>query len=185
MVDFDIILGMDWLSPHYAILDCRAKNMTLAMPGVPRVEWRGTLDHIPSRVISFFKAQRIVEKGCDRYLTYVRDVSIDTLSVDSVPVVRDFPDLFPADLLGLPPDRDIDFGIDLFPGTQPISIPLDCQYDDLHLLVLKDKVQHGDARDARDIPIGEDGHARLDLLVCLNMEFDISEYFPVAAMYLH
>ncbi|XP_070010704.1 uncharacterized protein [Nicotiana sylvestris] len=86
MVDFDIILGMDWLSPHYATLDCHAKTVTLAMPGIPRVEWSGTLYHTLSRVISFLKAQRMVEKGCVAYLAYVRDVSIDTPSVDSVPI---------------------------------------------------------------------------------------------------
>ncbi|XP_070005680.1 uncharacterized protein [Nicotiana sylvestris] len=126
MVDFDIILGMDWLSPHYAILDCHTKILTLAMPGVPRVEWRGTLDHTPSRVVSFLKAHCMVEKGCDAYLAYVRDVSIDNPSVDSIPVVRDFPDVFPVVLSGMPPDRDIDFGIDLLPGTQPFSIPPHC-----------------------------------------------------------
>ncbi|XP_070024842.1 uncharacterized protein [Nicotiana sylvestris] len=115
---------MDWLSPHHAILDCHAKTVTLAMPGIPRIEWSGTLDHTPNRVISFLKAQRMVEKGCAAYLAYVRDVSTDTPSVDSVPVVRDYPDVFPADLPGMPPDRDIDFGIDLLPDTQPISIPL-------------------------------------------------------------
>ncbi|XP_070019856.1 uncharacterized protein [Nicotiana sylvestris] len=83
MVDFDIILGMDWFLTHYAILDCHAKIVTLAIPVIPRVEW----------------------------------------SVDSVPVVRDFPDVFPANLPGMPHDRDIDFGIDMLPGTQPISIP--------------------------------------------------------------
>ncbi|XP_070040266.1 uncharacterized protein [Nicotiana tomentosiformis] len=43
--------------------------------------------------------------------------------VESVPVVRDFPDVFPADLSGMPLDRDSDFGIDLLPDTQPIFIP--------------------------------------------------------------
>ncbi|XP_070017561.1 uncharacterized protein [Nicotiana sylvestris] len=117
MVDFDIILGMDWLSSQYAILDCHAKTVTLAMPGIPRIEWSGTFDHTPSRVISFLKAQCMVEKGCAAYLAYVGDVSADTPSVDSVPVVRDFPDVFPADVSGMPPDRDIDFGIDLLQGT--------------------------------------------------------------------
>lgn len=65
----------------------------------------------------------MVKKGCDAYLAYVRDVSIDTPSVDSVPVVRDIPDVFPANLLGMMPDRNIDFGIDILPGTHPISIP--------------------------------------------------------------
>ncbi|XP_023773747.1 uncharacterized protein LOC111922420, partial [Cyanistes caeruleus] len=123
MVDFDVILGMDWLSPCRAILDCHAKTVTLAMPGVPRIEWRGVTDYIPGRVISYLKAQQMVGKGCLAYLAFVRDVGSETPSIDSVPVVREFPDVFPADLPGMPPDRDIDFGIDLVPGTQPISIP--------------------------------------------------------------
>ncbi|XP_070015585.1 uncharacterized protein [Nicotiana sylvestris] len=123
MVDFDVILGMDWLLPHYATLDCHIKIVTLAMPGVSRVEWRGTLDHTPCRVVSFPKAQRMVSKGYDAYLTYVIEVSVDTPIVDSVLVVWDFPDVFATDLRGMPPDRDIGFSIDLLPGTQPISIP--------------------------------------------------------------
>ncbi|XP_070034880.1 uncharacterized protein [Nicotiana tomentosiformis] len=123
MVDFDVILGMDWLSPYHAILHCQAKTMTLAVPGLPRLEWRGTLDYIPSRVVSFPKAQWMVEKGCEAYLAFMRDVSFDTPIIESVPVVRDYPDVFLADLPGMPPDRDINFGIDLLPGTQPISIP--------------------------------------------------------------
>ncbi|XP_019255113.1 PREDICTED: uncharacterized protein LOC109233700, partial [Nicotiana attenuata] len=101
MVDFDIILGMDWLSPDHAILDC----------------------HSTRSVISYVKARRMVEKGCLAYLAYVRDSSAEVPHIDSVPIVREFPDVFPSDLPGMPPDRDIDFCIDLAPGTQPISIP--------------------------------------------------------------
>ncbi|XP_070053920.1 uncharacterized protein [Nicotiana tomentosiformis] len=123
MVDFDVILGMDWLSPCHAVLDCHAKMVTLAMPGFPRVEWSGSVDYVPSRVISYLKAQRMVEKGCLSYLAFVRDVSAEIPTISSVSVVHDFPDVFPADLPGMPPDRDIDFGINLVPDTQPISIP--------------------------------------------------------------
>ncbi|XP_070029036.1 uncharacterized protein [Nicotiana sylvestris] len=84
MVDYDVILCMDWLSLYYGILDCHAKN-----------------------------AQRIVEKVCLAYLDFVRDVGADTPIVDSVFIVRDFPNIFPTDLPGKPPDRDIDFGIEL------------------------------------------------------------------------
>ena len=45
------------------------------------------------------------------------------MGLEDVPVVRDFPDVFPDDLLGLPPEREIYFPIDLFPGTAPISLP--------------------------------------------------------------
>ncbi|XP_070032147.1 uncharacterized protein [Nicotiana tomentosiformis] len=123
MVDFDVILGMDWLSPYHTILDCHAKTVTLAMLVLPHLEWMGTLDYIPSRVMSFLKAQLMVEKGCEAYLSFMRYVSADTPTIESVPVVRDFPDVFPVDLLGMPPNRDIDFGIDPVPVTQSISIP--------------------------------------------------------------
>ncbi|XP_070032005.1 uncharacterized protein [Nicotiana tomentosiformis] len=68
MVD-DVILGMDWLSPYHTILDCPSKTVTLAMT---RLEWRGSLGHVPSRVVSFLKAQWMVEKGCLAYLAFVR-----------------------------------------------------------------------------------------------------------------
>jgi len=51
------------------------------------------------------------------YLAFVRDVDADAHIIDSVSVVRDFPDVFPVDLPGMPPDMDIDFGIDLVQGT--------------------------------------------------------------------
>ena len=65
----------------------------------------------------------MVGNGCLSYLAFVRDVGAETPSIDSVQVVRDFLYMFPADMSGMPPDRDIDFGIDLVPGTQTISIP--------------------------------------------------------------
>ncbi|XP_070039787.1 uncharacterized protein [Nicotiana tomentosiformis] len=73
--------------------------------------------------LSLLKAQLIVEKECDAYISFVRVVSDDTLTIESISVVRDYPDAFPADLQGMSPDKDIDFGIDLLLVTQPISIP--------------------------------------------------------------
>ncbi|XP_070057181.1 uncharacterized protein [Nicotiana tomentosiformis] len=68
-------------------------------------------------------AQWMVGNGCEAYLAFVRDVSVHTPTVESVSVVKDYPDVFPVDLPSMPPDRDIDFGFDLMPETQPISIP--------------------------------------------------------------
>ncbi|XP_070050333.1 uncharacterized protein [Nicotiana tomentosiformis] len=138
MVDFDVILGMNWLSPYHVILDCHAKTLTLSMLSFPRLEWRGTLDYIPSRVVSLLKAQQMVEKGCEAYLALVRDVSADTPTIESVSIVRDFPNMFPADLPGMPPDRDIDFGINPVMSTQPISIPSYCMAP-MELKELKEK----------------------------------------------
>lgn len=57
MVDFDVILGINWLSPYHTIFDCHAKIVTLAIPGLPRLEWRCSLDHVTGRVISYLKTQ--------------------------------------------------------------------------------------------------------------------------------
>ena len=65
----------------------------------------------------------MVDKRCLIYLAYVRDYSVEVPSMESVPVVCEFPEVFPTDLPGMPPDRDIDRCIDLAPGTQPIFIP--------------------------------------------------------------
>ncbi|XP_070042937.1 uncharacterized protein [Nicotiana tomentosiformis] len=62
MTDFDVILGMDWLSPYHAILDCHAKTVTLAIPKLPRLEWKGSSISTPSRIISFMKARHMVER---------------------------------------------------------------------------------------------------------------------------
>ncbi|XP_070045158.1 uncharacterized protein [Nicotiana tomentosiformis] len=123
---FDIILGMDWLSPYHAILDCHAKTMTLSIPGLARLEWRGNPGHYTIRVIYYMKARCMVKKGCLDYLAYVRDSSTEVPTMDLVPVVREFPEVFPADLPGMPPDRDINLCIYLVSGTQPISIPPYC-----------------------------------------------------------
>ncbi|XP_015075331.1 uncharacterized protein LOC107019315 [Solanum pennellii] len=123
MIDFYVILGVDWLSSYHAILNCHAKTITLAMPGIPLVEWRGSLSHPSKGVISFLKACQLVQRGCLAYLAHIRDTSTETPMLESIPVVSEFSKVFPIDLAGLPPDRDINFCIDLEPGTRPISIP--------------------------------------------------------------
>nr|XP_016465958.1 PREDICTED: uncharacterized protein LOC107788763 [Nicotiana tabacum] len=64
-----------------------------------------------------------MKKGCLGLLAIVNDTINETVGIENVQVVREFSDVFPEDLLGLPPVREIDFGIDLLPDTHPISIP--------------------------------------------------------------
>ena len=73
--------------------------------------------------MSFLHAKRLVSKGCLSFLAHLRDNTSKLPSNESVSIVRAFLDVFPADLPGMPPDRDIDFCIELEPGTHPISIP--------------------------------------------------------------
>ena len=123
MVDFDVILGMTWLSPNFAILDCNAKTVTLAKPGTDPLVWEGDYTSTPVRIISFLHARRMVSNGCLAFLTHLNDDTSQVPSIESVSIVREFLDVFPADHPGMPPDRDIDFCIDQEPGTPPISIP--------------------------------------------------------------
>ena len=64
MVDFDVILGMTWLCPNFAILDCNAKTVTLAKPGTDPLVWEGNYTSTPVRIISFLRAKRKVSIGC-------------------------------------------------------------------------------------------------------------------------
>ncbi|XP_049410606.1 uncharacterized protein LOC125873772 [Solanum stenotomum] len=110
------------------------------IPGIPRVEWRGTSGSYPNRVISHIRARRMIDRGCLSYLAFIRDVGAESPAMESIPVVQEFPDVFPEDLPGVPPVRDIDFSIDLEPGTKPISIP-PYRMAPAELKELKDQIQ--------------------------------------------
>ena len=91
------------------------------------LSWSGSHDAVvKGRFISYIKAQKLNSKWCLYHLVRVRDVESKVLSIESVVVVNEFLAVFPNDLLGVPPKREIDFGIDLLPDTQPISIPPYC-----------------------------------------------------------
>ncbi|XP_070023232.1 uncharacterized protein [Nicotiana sylvestris] len=123
MVDFDVIMGMDWLYSCFAKLDCRTRTMRLEFPNGLVVEWKVYNVALKGRFISYLKAAKMIKKGCTCHLVRVTDNNAEALSLESVPVVNEFPYVFPDELPRIPLDREIDFGIDVMPGTQPISIP--------------------------------------------------------------
>ena len=127
MVDFDVILGMTWLSPQFAILDCNAKTVTLAKHGIDPIMLESDYTSNPVRIVSFLRAKRMVSKSCLAFLAHLRDDTPQVPSIESVSIVREFLDVFPADLPGMPPDRDIDFCIDLEPG--PAERTVTCTTD--------------------------------------------------------
>ena len=81
MVDFDVILGMTWLSLNFAILDSNPKTVTLAKPGTDPLVWEGNYFSTPVYIISFLRAKRMVSKGCLAFLAHLRD---DTSKVPSI-----------------------------------------------------------------------------------------------------
>ena len=119
MRDFDVVLGMDWLSSDRATLDCYKKEVKLHRLEKLEVKFRGIRRELSSSMISTMAAQRMLRMGCQGYLAYVVETEKEGILLDEIPVVREFPD----DIAGLPPDREVEFTIDLIPGTKPISIP--------------------------------------------------------------
>ena len=123
MYDFDVILGMDWLFTLCASVDYFTKKIVFQKPGYPELEFEGDWRVLLTCVISALEAKRSLHKGCEAYLADVVDKSSSEVTFDSVPIVQEFQDVFSKDLLGLPPDWELKFRIELLPGSAPISIP--------------------------------------------------------------
>ena len=123
MRDFYVVLGIDWLSRHRATLDCYKKEVKFHRLGKLEVKFRGMRRELSSNMISVMATQRMLSKGCQGYLAYVVETEKEGTLVDEIPVVREFPDVFPNDISSLPLDREVEFTIDLIPETEPISIP--------------------------------------------------------------
>ena len=120
--EFDVILGMDWLSRHQVMVDCRMKRVTLRTLNEDEVTFIGERSNHLSNVISAATARKMVRKGCEAYLAYVIDMVKERPSVSDIPTVSDFPDVFPKELPRLPPQREIEVTIDVVPGATPASI---------------------------------------------------------------
>ena len=95
--------------------------MVFRPPGEPEFQFMGSRIHALPRVILALCAKRLLQKGCKRHLAYVVVTRKEVLKLDNILVLREFSNVFPEDLPGIPIDREIEFSIDLLPGTFPIS----------------------------------------------------------------
>ncbi|XP_074342628.1 uncharacterized protein LOC141680249 [Apium graveolens] len=121
MHDFDVILGMDWLSEHRATIDCQGKRVIFGDADKPEFVYQGSQPKGDVKLISALKASKLLSKGCDGYLAFVKDTSKDEPRIEDYPVVREYEDVFPDELPGLSPHREVEFTIELVPGAEPIS----------------------------------------------------------------
>ncbi|XP_017617968.1 uncharacterized protein LOC108462544 [Gossypium arboreum] len=119
--EFDLILGMDWLTKQRVSLDCAEKRVVLRTEEDSEIGVIGERRNYLSNVISVLMAKKLVRKGCEAFLAYISvSDSVDS-SVKNIRTIRDFSNVFPEELLGLPPSRKVEFGIELIPGTAPAS----------------------------------------------------------------
>ena len=119
--DFDVILGMDWLSRHHATVDCYRKEVRFGRLGQTEVVFYGLRKTLTNNIMTAMKANKILRKSYPGYLTYAIEVRDSGSRLEDIPIVREFLDVFPEDLPSITPDREIDFQIELAPGTEPIS----------------------------------------------------------------
>ena len=94
----DVVLGMDWLSKYGGNIGCASKSILLT---TPEGKW---IKYVSRHVLRRTQVN-----------------SFSGVVQEEVPVVKDYPDVFPEELPSMPPDRDIEFLIELLQGTGPIS----------------------------------------------------------------
>jgi hypothetical protein len=99
----DVILGIEWLSKHKVLIDYAKKSVKLTT-----LEGKG---------MEFVAELVVTAKGV---ANHVKVNQLDASQGSEVPVVNEFPDVFPEELPGMPPDRDIKFVNELKPSTTPI-----------------------------------------------------------------
>ncbi|KAJ0661910.1 putative nucleotidyltransferase, Ribonuclease H [Helianthus annuus] len=121
MHDFDIILGMDWLSEHKVTIDCQARQVIFGELEKPKCVYQGCTPSGLIKVISALKARKLISNGCEGYLAAIQDTSKEERNLEKHPIVKEFPDVFPEELPSLPPEREVEFTIELIPGAEPIS----------------------------------------------------------------
>eukprot|EP00253_Pinus_taeda_P016436 PITA_16436 len=112
---YDLIIGMDWLEAHQAWVDCYGRRILGINDEGEAIQIQGI-----NRKVSAMKMKCCLRKGCQAYV--IQEVSKEKGPfLGQYPVLAEFPDVFPKELPGLPPVRELDLTIELKPGTQPIS----------------------------------------------------------------
>nr|GEV77954.1 putative reverse transcriptase domain-containing protein [Tanacetum cinerariifolium] len=126
--NFDIIIGMTWLTKYHGVIICDEKIVRVPF-GREMLIFQGNGDNQREEprlnIISCTKAQGYLSKGCDVFLAHITTKEAKDKSkgkrLEDVPIVKDFPKVFPEDFPGIPPARPVEFQIDLVPGATPVA----------------------------------------------------------------
>ncbi|XP_074300181.1 uncharacterized protein LOC141631404 [Silene latifolia] len=114
---FEVILGMDWLGKYKAFIDCYQKKISLRGPKGVRVTYKGYRVKPKVKFISVNTLKSSLRKGDQLIFCQMWDRESETPRISDIHVVRDFEGVFPEEIPGLPPKRDVDFSNDLKTGA--------------------------------------------------------------------
>jgi hypothetical protein len=117
---YDLIIGMDWLEAHRALVDCFAKRVLCVDDEGRPVEIHGVRRWVSLRFISTMKIKRCMRQGCQLYVVEAMNERKGP-SLHQYLVLSEFKNVFLNKLPGLPPERELDFTIELKLGAEPIS----------------------------------------------------------------
>ncbi|GJY47746.1 putative reverse transcriptase domain-containing protein [Tanacetum coccineum] len=117
---FDVIIGMDWLVKHDALIVCGKKEVHIPVKGKMLVV-KGNCDVSRLKVVSCIKARKYIERGFHLFIAHVAEKEPKEKRLEDVLIIHDFPEVFPDDLPGLPPPRQVEFRIELVPGAAPVA----------------------------------------------------------------
>ncbi|GJY77708.1 putative reverse transcriptase domain-containing protein [Tanacetum coccineum] len=176
---FDIIIGMDWLSRYDAAILCGEKKVRIPLEGKTLVI-KGDRNNSRLKIVSCIKAQKYIEKGCELFLAQVTEQESKEKRLEDVPVIRGFPEVFPDELPGLPPPRQVEFRIDLILGAAPVrvryigasvlfvkkkdgSFPMYVDYQELNKLTIKNRYPLPRIDDLFDQLQGSSVYSKIDL----------------------
>ena len=116
---YGVILGMTWLSTAKAKMDCRLKMVSFVDDHGNRGKFHGVVpdtDEQEMMALEVTKDGDLMDGFCDKM-----EKEADKPDIQDIRIVNEYPDVFPDELLGLPPPREVEFMIELKPGTEPIS----------------------------------------------------------------
>ncbi|GJR03900.1 putative reverse transcriptase domain-containing protein [Tanacetum coccineum] len=127
-VFFDVIMVWNWLAKYHAVIVCAKKIVRIPFGDeILIVRGDGSSNEHGTRlnIISCTKAQEYLTKGCHVFLANITATKDKDKSkgkrLEDVPVVQEFLEVFPEDLPGIPPTRQVEFRIDLVPGATPVA----------------------------------------------------------------
>ncbi|XP_076939273.1 uncharacterized protein LOC143607873 [Bidens hawaiensis] len=119
--NFDVIIGMDWLSKYKAEIVCKDKTVRIPLSDDEAIIVQGEKSGNALSHVSHPKVLKYLRQGCMVYLASVTTKNPDEKRIEDIPVEQDCSDIFPDELPGLPPTQQVEFRIDRIPGPAPIA----------------------------------------------------------------
>ncbi|XP_022003252.1 uncharacterized protein LOC110900688 [Helianthus annuus] len=118
--EFKVVVGMDWLSRYHAEIRCEAKVIHVFSPSGARISICGERK-LETKLCTIVEAVKHARNEGKVYLVYVVDTRQKVPEIGEVEVVNEYADVFPDELPGLPPEREVEFRIELNPGAKPVA----------------------------------------------------------------